>query len=126
MREAEAKLERKKLELMERIEKEKCDAVREAHEAETAKHEAEAKIEHDKREAEELLKREELEIMERIEREKQDIERENMTLSMRIAKRLSGNRRKSAKRQSSNVRKSAKRLKGMINYFAIWKSQNWH
>ena len=106
-REAEAKLEREKLELMERIEvqkreieKEACEAAREAREAETAKREAEAKIEHDKREAEakiehdkreaeakmehdkreaeELFKREELEIMERIEREKHEIEREKI------------------------------------------------
>ena len=84
-REAEAKLERERLELMERIEaqkreieKEAREAVREAREAETAKHEAEAKIERDKREAEELFKREELEIMERIECEKHDIEREKI------------------------------------------------
>ena len=83
--EAEAKLEREKLELMERIEaqkreieKEAREAAREAREAETAKREAEAKIEHDKREAEELFKREELEQMERIEREKHDIEREKI------------------------------------------------
>ena len=81
-REAEAKLEREKLELMERIEaqkreieKEACEAAREACEAETAEREAEAKIE---REAEELFKHEELEIMERIEREKHDIEREKL------------------------------------------------
>ena len=53
--ETEAKLEREKLELME-------------------------KIERDKREAEELLKREELEIMERIEREKHHIEREKLNI----------------------------------------------
>ena len=52
---------------MERIEAQKRDAVREAREAETAKHEAE-----------ELLKRDELEIMERIERENHDIEREKI------------------------------------------------
>ena len=84
-REAEAKLEREKLELMERIEtqkreieKEVREAAREAREAKTAKREAEAKIERDKREAEELFKHEELEIMERIEREKHDIEREKI------------------------------------------------
>ena len=106
-REAEAKVEREKLELMERIEvqkreieKEAREAAGEAREAETAKREAEAKIEHDKREAEakiehdkreaeakmerdkreaeELFKREELEIMERIEREKHEIEREKI------------------------------------------------
>ena len=77
-REAEAKLEREKLELMERIEAQECEIVREANEAETAKREAEAKIERDKREAEELFKCEELEIMERIEREKHDIEREKI------------------------------------------------
>ena len=64
-REAEAKLEREKLELMEKIEAQKRYAAKEAYEAETAK-----------REAEELSKREELEIMERIEREKHDIEHE--------------------------------------------------
>ena len=76
-REAEAKIEHEKLELMERIEaqkrkveKEAHDAAREAQEAETAKRETEAKIEHDKRETEELLKRDELEIMERIKHEK--------------------------------------------------------
>ena len=54
--EAEAKLEREKLELMERIEarkreieKEAREAAREEREAETAKREAEAKMEHDKR-----------------------------------------------------------------------------
>ena len=68
MREAEAKLEHKKLELMEKIEAQKCDAAREACEAETAK-----------RDAEELLKRDEtLEIMERIELEKHDIECEKI------------------------------------------------
>ena len=84
-REAEAKLEREKLELMERIEaqkreieKEARETAREAREAETAKREAEAKIERDKREAGELFKHEELEIMERIEREKHDIEREKI------------------------------------------------
>ena len=88
-REAEAKLEREKLELMERIEAQKREIEREAREAETAKREAEAKFEHDrreaeakmerdKREAEELFKREELEIMEGIEREKHDIEREKI------------------------------------------------
>ena len=40
-REAEAKLERKKLELMEKIEAQKRFAAKEAYEAETAKHEAE-------------------------------------------------------------------------------------
>ena len=103
-REAEAKLEREKLELLEKIEAQKREAAREAREAEAKiehdKREAEAKIEHDKRvaeakiehdkreaeakmerdkrEAEELFKREELETMERIEREKHDIEREKI------------------------------------------------
>ena len=86
---------------MEKIEAQKREAAREACEAETAKREAEAKIEHDKREAEakmerdkreaeELFKREELETMERIECEKHD-------LSVRKSKRQSGNVRKSAK-----------------------------
>ena len=91
---------------MEKIEAQKRCAGKEAYEAETAK-----------REAEELSKREELEIMERIEREKHDIEREKIEAA---------EKRKSAKRKSVNVRKSAKRLKGMTNYFAIWKRQNWH
>ena len=88
-REAEAKLEREKLELKREIEKEAREAAREAREAETAKREAEAKIEYDKREAEakmecdkreaeELFKHEELGIMERIEREKHEIEREKI------------------------------------------------
>ena len=64
-------------------------------------------MECDKREAEELFKREELETMERIEREKHDIEREKIEAAER------------------HVRKSAKRLKGMTNYFATWKRQNW-
>ena len=90
---------------MEIIDAQKREIVKEAREAAKEAREAETT----KREAEELLKRDELETMERIEREK------NMTLSVRIAK-----------RQSGNVRKSAKRLKGIINYFAIWKRQNWH
>ena len=107
-REAEAKLEREKLELLEKIEAQKREAAREAREAETAKREAEAKIEHDKREAEakiehdkreaeakmerdkreaeELFKREELETMERIEREKHDIEREKIEAAERQRK----------------------------------------
>ena len=92
-RKAEAKLEREKLELMERIEaqkreieKEAREAAREAREAETAKREAEAKFGHDKREAEELFKREELEIMERIERDKHDIEREKIEAAERQRK----------------------------------------
>ena len=132
-REAEAKLEREKLELMERIEaqkreieKEAREAAREAREAETAKREAEAKIERDKREAEELFKHEELEIMERIERQKHDIEREKIEAAEKQRERMSGKVRKSAKRKSGNVRKSAKRLKGMTNYFSTWKRQNWH
>ena len=40
-------LESKKLELMERIEAQKRDAAREAREAETAKREAEAKVDHE-------------------------------------------------------------------------------
>ena len=63
---------------MERIEAQKREIEREAREAETAKREAGAKIERDKREAVELFKREELEIMERIEREKHDIEGEKI------------------------------------------------
>ena len=107
-RAAEAKLEREKLELLEKIEAQKREAAREAREAETAKREAEAKIEHDnreaeakiehdkreaeakmgrdKREAEELFKREELETMERIEREKHDIEREKIEAAERQRK----------------------------------------
>ena len=107
-REAEAKLERQKLEFMEKIEAQKHDAAREACEAETAKCEAG-----------ELLKRDELEMMERI-------ERENMTLSVRKSMPQKRNVRKIGKRQKCNVRKIAKQLKGMINYFAIWKRQNWH
>ena len=100
---------------MEKIEAQKCYAAKEAYEAETAK-----------REAEELSKREELEIMERIERENMTMSVKNMALSVRKSKQQKSNLRKSAKRKSANVRKSAKRLKGMTNYFAIWKRQNWH
>ena len=107
-REAEAKLEREKLELMERIEaqkreieKEAREAAREAREAETAKREAEAKIERDKREAEELFKREELEIMERIEREKHDIEREKIEAAEK--------QREADERQRKEERKVAER-----------------
>ena len=78
MTEAEAKLEREKLELLEKIEVQKPEAAREAHEAETAKREAEAKIERDRCEAEDLLKHEELETMKRIECEKHDIKRERI------------------------------------------------
>ena len=111
-REAEAKLEREKLELMERIEVQKREIEREAHEAETAKQEAEAKFEHDKREAEakmerdkreaeELFKREELEIMERIEREKHDIEREKIEAAEK--------QREADERQRKEEREAAER-----------------
>ena len=106
--EAEAKLEREKLEFMERIkvqkreiEKEAREAAREAREAETTKREAEAKIERDKREAEELFKREELEIMERIEREKHDIEREKIEAAEK--------QRKTEERQHKEEREAAER-----------------
>ena len=128
--EADAKLEREKLELMERIEaqkreieKEAREAAREAREAETAKREAEAKIEHDKREAEakiehdkreaeakmerdkreaeELFKREELETMERIEREKHDIEREKIEATEK--------QREATERQRKEEREAAER-----------------
>ena len=75
-REAEAKLERKKLELLEKIEAQKREAAREAREAETAKREAEAKFEHDKREAEAKMEREkhdiELEKIEAAERQRKE------------------------------------------------------
>ena len=57
--------------------------------------------------------------MERIEREKHDIEREKIEAAEK-------QRKEERERQSGNVRKSAKRLKGMTNYFATWKRQNWH
>ena len=111
-REANAKLEREKLELMERIEAQKREIEREAREAETAKREAEAKFEHDKREAEakmerdkreaeELFKREELEIMERIEREKHDIEREKIEAAEK--------QREADERQRKEEREAAER-----------------
>ena len=107
-REVEAKLEREKLELMERIEaqkreieKEAREAAREAREAETAKREAEAKMERDRREAEELFKHEELEIMERIEREKHDIEREKIEAAEK--------QREAAERQRKEEREAAER-----------------
>ena len=122
-REAEAKLEREKLELLEKIEAQKREAAREAREAETAKREAEAKIEHnkregeakiehdkreaeakmerDKREAEELFKREELETMERIEREKHDIEREKIEAAEK--------QREADERQRKEEREAAER-----------------
>ena len=87
-------------------EKEARETAREVREAETVKCEAE-----------ELLKRDELEIMERIECGKHGIE-------VRILKRQKYNVRKSGRRKSDSVRKIVKRLKGMINYFAIWKRQN--
>ena len=109
---AEAKLEREKLELMERIEAQKREIEREAREAETAKREAEAKFEHDKREAEakmerdkreaeELFKREELEIMERIEREKHVIEREKIEAAEK--------QREADERQRKEEREAAER-----------------
>ena len=98
---------------MEKIEAQKRFAAIEAYEAETAK-----------REAEELSKLEELEIIERIGR-KMTLSMKNMTLSVRKSKQQKSNVRKSAKRKSCNVRKIAKRLKGTINYFVIWKRQNW-
>ena len=125
-REAEAKLEREKLELMERIEaqkreieKEAREAAREAREAETAKREAEAKFEHDKREAEakmerdkreaeELFKREELEIMERIEREKHDIEREKHYIEREKIE-AAEKQREAAERQRKEEREAAER-----------------
>ena len=80
---------------------------------ETAKCEAEAKFERErreaktaKREAEVLFKRDELEIMERIEREKPDIEHEKIEAA------------------EAQRKKDRKQLKGMINYFVIWKRQN--
>ena len=111
-REAEAKLEREKLELLEKIEAQKREAATEAREAETAKREAEAKIEHDKREAEakmerdkleaeELFKREELETMERIEREKHDIEREKIEAAEK--------QREADERQRKEEREAAER-----------------
>ena len=122
-REAEAKLEREKLELLEKIEAQKREAAREAREAETAKREAEAKIEHDKREAEakiehdkrgaeakmkrdkreaeELFKLEELETMERIERETHDIEREKIKAGEK--------QREAAERQRKEEREAAER-----------------
>ena len=80
-REAEAKLEREKLELMEKIEaqkreieKEAREAAREAREAETAKREAEAKIEHDKREAEAKIEHNKREAEAKIEHDKREAE----------------------------------------------------
>ena len=80
-REAEAKLEREKLELMEKIEaqkreieKEAGEAAREAREAETAKREAEAKIEHDKREAEAKIEHDKREAEAKIEHDKREAE----------------------------------------------------
>ena len=115
-REAEAKLEREKLELLEKIEAQKREAAREAREAETAKREAEAKFEHDKREAEakmerdkreaeELFKCEELETMERIEREKHDIERERIEAAEKQRK----EEREAAERQRKEEREAAER-----------------
>ena len=79
--EAEAKLEREKLELMEKIEaqkreieKEAREAAREAREAETAKREAEAKIEHDKREAEAKIEHDKREAEAKIEHDKREAE----------------------------------------------------
>ena len=115
-REAEAKLERTKLELLEKIEAQKREAAREAREAETVKREAEAKFEHDKREAEakmerdkreaeELFKREELEIMERIEREKPDIEREKIEAAEKQRK----EEHEASERQRKEEREAAER-----------------
>ena len=104
-REAEAKLEREKLELMERIEAQKREAETAKREAEAKiehdKREAEAKIERDKREAEELFKREELETMERIEREKHDIEREKIEAAEK--------QREAAERQRKEEREATER-----------------
>ena len=129
-REAEAKLEREKLELLEKIEAQKREAAREAREAETAKREAEAKIEHDKREAEakiehdkreaeakmerdkreaeEIFKREELETMERIEREKHDIEREKHDIEREKIE-AAEKQREAAERQRKEEREAAER-----------------
>ena len=90
---------------MEKIEAQKREAAREARKAETAKREAEAKMERDKREAEELFKREELEIMERIEREKHDIEREKIEAAEKQRK----EERKAAERQRKEEREAAER-----------------
>ena len=129
-RQAEAKLEREKLELLEKIEAQKREAAREAREAETAKREAEAKIEHDKREAEakiehdkreaeakmerdkreaeELFKREELETMERIEHEKHDIEPEKHDIEREKIE-AAEKQREAAERQRKEERKAAER-----------------
>ena len=122
-REAEAKLEREKLELLEKIEAQKREAAREAREAEAKiehdKREAEAKIEHDKREAEakmerdkreaeELFKREELETMERIEREKHDIEREKHDIEREKIE-AAEKQREAAERQRKEEREAAER-----------------
>ena len=129
-REAKAKLEREKLELLEKIEAQKREAAREAREAETAKREAEAKIEHDtreaeakiehdkreaeakmerdKREAEELFKREELETMERIEREKHDIEHEKHDIEREKIE-AAEKQREAAERQRKEEREAAER-----------------
>ena len=111
-REAEAKLEREKLELMERIEAQKREAETAKREAEAKiehdKREAEAKMERDKREAEELFKREELEIMERIEREKHDIEREKHDIEREKIE-AAEKQREAAERQRKEERKAAER-----------------
>ena len=73
-REAEAKLEREKLELLEKIEAQKREAAREARETETAKREAEAKIEHDKREAEAKIEHDKREAEAKIEHDKREAE----------------------------------------------------
>ena len=101
MLEAEAKIEREKLELMERIEAQKCEVEKEAHDAAREAREAETA----KREAEELLKRDELEIMERIEREKHDIEREKIEVAE--AQRMED--RKAAEAQREEDREEAER-----------------
>ena len=118
-RKAEAKLEREKLELMERIEAQKREAETAKREAEAKiehdKREAEAKMERDKREAEELFKREELEIMERIEREKHDIEREKHDIERekhdieREKIEAAEKQREAAERQRKEEREAAER-----------------
>ena len=88
------------------------EAAREAREAETAKREAEAKIERDKREAEELFKHEELEIMERIERQKHDIELEKIEAAEKqreADERQRKEEHKAEERQCKEERKVAER-----------------
>ena len=109
-REAEAKLEREKLELLEKIEAQKREAAREAREAKAAKREAEAKIERDKHEAEELFKHEELEIMTRIERAKHNIEREKIEAAEKQRK----EEREAEERQRKEDREVAERHEQLL------------